>query len=170
MGPAKPRKQCLLLIVWLFRRLMVTRFDSQSVLRASSMEKESSDSDNWEDPPVCQRMGVMTAFESFDTLSEYVVWLSYINVRVCVCVCACACVCVFVCICIWKREGKRNWQTNRWTAGERQRERERERDTHTHTHTDRWQRLKGRNKTARGRERQRQRRMHVKTDKMHKDV
>ena len=49
---------------------MVTRFDSHSLQRVYSMEKESSDSDNWEDPPICQRMGVMTAFESFDALSE----------------------------------------------------------------------------------------------------
>ncbi|XP_076466128.1 acetyl-CoA carboxylase-like isoform X2 [Babylonia areolata] len=51
-------------------RMMVTRFDSRSLDRASSMEKESSDSDNWEEPPVCQRMGVMTAFDSFEALSN----------------------------------------------------------------------------------------------------
>ncbi|KAK7108725.1 hypothetical protein V1264_016404 [Littorina saxatilis] len=51
-------------------RMMVTRFDSHSLMRVSSMEKESSDSDNWEEPPICQRMGVMTAFESFDAMAD----------------------------------------------------------------------------------------------------
>ena len=66
--------------------MMVTRFDSHSLQRVYSMEKESSDSD-WEEPPICQRMGVMTAFESFDALSEWVVLKT-----LCVCVCVCVCV------------------------------------------------------------------------------
>ena len=53
-------------------RLMVTRFDSVS-FRGGSAEKESSDSDTgnyWEEPPVCQRLGVMAAFESFEVMSQ----------------------------------------------------------------------------------------------------
>lgn len=49
-------------------RLMVTRFDSSALMRMNSMDKDS-DSDNLEEPPMCQRMGVMTAFESFEQLS-----------------------------------------------------------------------------------------------------
>lgn len=51
-------------------RLMVTRFDLCAMMRVNSMEKESSDSDNWEELPVCQRMGVMTAFETFEQMSR----------------------------------------------------------------------------------------------------
>lgn len=46
---------------------MVTRLDS-GMLRVNSVEKDS-DSDQWEEPPMCQRMGVMAAFESFEQLS-----------------------------------------------------------------------------------------------------
>ncbi|XP_076444830.1 LOW QUALITY PROTEIN: acetyl-CoA carboxylase-like [Babylonia areolata] len=52
-------------------RMMVTRFDPQSSeMQAGTLEKDSSDSENWEDTPICQRIGVMTAFESFDDLSK----------------------------------------------------------------------------------------------------
>nr|KAG5704977.1 hypothetical protein BaRGS_022819 [Batillaria attramentaria] len=51
--------------------LMVMRFDSAALMRVNSVEKESnSDSDNIEEPPMCQRMGVMTAFDSFEQLEQ----------------------------------------------------------------------------------------------------
>ncbi|CAL1538931.1 unnamed protein product [Lymnaea stagnalis] len=52
-------------------RMMVTRFDS-GMVRLSSMDKDSgSDSDHWDEPPICQRMGVMVAFQNMQELEEY---------------------------------------------------------------------------------------------------
>ena len=48
-------------------RLMVTRFDSKSLLPVS-IDKDLSDSDTWDDLPVCQRMGVMVAFQTFEAV------------------------------------------------------------------------------------------------------
>ncbi|BFZ10005.1 hypothetical protein BsWGS_13044 [Bradybaena similaris] len=52
-------------------RMMVTRFDS-GLLRLNSMDKDSgSDSDHWDEPPVCQRMGIMVAFPNMAELDKY---------------------------------------------------------------------------------------------------
>ncbi|XP_055889242.1 acetyl-CoA carboxylase-like isoform X3 [Biomphalaria glabrata] len=52
-------------------RMMVTRFDS-GMIRLSSMDKDSgSDSDHWDEPPICQRMGVMVAYQSMSELEQY---------------------------------------------------------------------------------------------------
>ncbi|KAH9518470.1 hypothetical protein Btru_016876 [Bulinus truncatus] len=52
-------------------RMMVTRFDS-GMVRLSSMDKDSgSDSDHWDEPPICQRMGVMVAYQSMSELEQY---------------------------------------------------------------------------------------------------
>ncbi|XP_059157454.1 acetyl-CoA carboxylase-like isoform X2 [Physella acuta] len=52
-------------------RMMVTRLDT-GMIRLSSMDKDSgSDSDHWDEPPLCQRMGVMVAFQSMQELEQY---------------------------------------------------------------------------------------------------
>ncbi|XP_035827708.1 acetyl-CoA carboxylase isoform X2 [Aplysia californica] len=51
-------------------RMMVTRFES-GLLRLNSTDKDSgSESEHWEEPPVCQRMGVMMAFQNVEELKQ----------------------------------------------------------------------------------------------------
>ena len=50
---------------------MVTRFES-GLIRLNSVDKDSgSDSEHWEEPPVCQRMGVMVAFQDKEELDRW---------------------------------------------------------------------------------------------------
>lgn len=58
--------------------MMVTRFDS-GLLRLNSMDKDSgSDSDHWDEPPVCQRMGIMVAFPNMAELDKWVLCFVYV--------------------------------------------------------------------------------------------
>ncbi|KAK3798057.1 hypothetical protein RRG08_034617 [Elysia crispata] len=52
-------------------RMMVTRFDP-GLLKLNAMDKDSgSDSDHWEEPPICQRMGVMVSVENMQELEKH---------------------------------------------------------------------------------------------------
>lgn len=47
--------------------MMVMRMDSNEKIQTLVNDDLSAHIDQLEEPPICQRMGIMAAFESFDT-------------------------------------------------------------------------------------------------------